>query len=135
MNEHPNRPLLANFRDELAALGGELREMVAARWELVRLELEADRQALRGLVLTWLAALLMALTALPVLVVCLAEMLDGWMNVPRSVWLLGFGLGLMAFALLGGYLAWRRFRRRMVGLRETLEELREDLVWLREKRK
>ena len=135
MKESPNRPLLADFRDELAALGGELREMAAARWELVRIELEADRQALRGLVLTWLAALLMVLTALPVLVVCLAEMLDGWINVPRSVWLLGFGLGLMAFALLGGYLAWRRFRRRMVGLRETLEELREDLVWLREKRK
>jgi uncharacterized membrane protein YqjE len=135
MKESPNRPLLADFRDELAALGGELREMAAARWELVWLELEADRQTLRGLVLTWLIALLMALTALPVLIVCLAEMLNGWMNVPRSVWLLGFGLGLMAFALLGGYLAWRRFRRRMVGLRETLEELREDLVWLREKRK
>ena len=135
MNETPPRPLLADFRDELAALGGELRDMAAARWELVRLELEADRQTLRGLVLTWLIALLMVLTALPVLTVCLAEMLDGWMNVPRSVWLLGFGLGLMAFALLGGYFAWRRFRRHVVGLRETLEELREDLVWLREKKK
>jgi len=135
MSETPNHPLLADLRDELAALGGELREMAAARWELARLELEADRQTLRGLVLAWLVALLMALTALPVLVVCLAEMLDRWQNVPRSVWLLGFGLGLLAFALLGGYLAWRRFRRRAVGLQETLEELREDLLWLREKRK
>jgi len=134
MSETPNRPLLADFRDELAALGGELREMAAARWQLARLELEADRQTLRGLVLAWLMALLMALTALPVLVVCLAEMLDGWQNVPRSGWLLGFGLGLLAFALLGGYLAWRHFRRHVVGLQETLEELREDLVWLQEKR-
>jgi uncharacterized membrane protein YqjE len=135
MSETPDRPLLADLRDELAALGGELREMAAARWQLARLELEADRQTLRGLVLAWLIALLMALTALPVLVVCLAETLADWRNVPRSVWLLGFGLGLLVFALLGGYLAWRRFRRRVVGLQETLEELREDLVWLREKRK
>ena len=135
MSQTPERPLLADFRDELAVLGGELREMAAARWELARLELEADRRTLRGLVLAWLIALLMALTALPVLVVCLAEMLAGWQNVPRSVWLLGFGLGLLAIALLGGCLAWRRFRRRVVGLQETLEELREDLVWLREKRK
>jgi len=135
MSEPPNRPLLADLRDELATLGEELREMAAARWQLARLELEADRQTLRSLVLSWLVALLMALTALPLLVVCLAEMLDGWQNVPRSVWLLGFGLGLLAFALLGGYLAWRRFRRQVVGLQETLEELREDLVWLREKRK
>ena len=134
MSETPNRPLLADLRDELAALGGELREMAAARWQLARLELEADRQTLRGLALAWLVALLMALTALPVLVVCLAEMLGGWQNVPRSVWLLGFGLGLLAFALLGGYLAWRRFRRRVVGLQETLEELREDLIWLQDKR-
>ena len=135
MSETPDRPLLADLRNELAALGGELREMAAARWQLARLELEADRQTLRGLILAWLIALLMALTALPVLVVCLAELLGGWMNVPRSVWLLGFGLGLLAFALPGGYLAWRRFRRHVVGLQETLEELREDLVWLQEKRK
>jgi hypothetical protein len=34
---------------------------------------------------------------------------------------------------LGGSLAWRRFRRNFIGLRETLEELREDVLWLKEK--
>jgi hypothetical protein len=29
-------------------------------------------------------------------------------------------------------LAWRSFRRRFTGLRETFEELREDTVWIGE---
>ena len=41
-------------------------------------------------------------------------------------------MGLLVAAALVAWLAWRRFRRRFVGLEETLEELREDLVWLQE---
>jgi hypothetical protein len=41
-------------------------------------------------------------------------------------------LGLLTAAALVGWLAWRRFRRQFTGLEETLEELREDLVWLQE---
>ena len=104
--------------------------MLAARWELARLEMAADGRAFRVLVLALLAALLMLLTALPLLAVYFAELLDGVGGLPRSDWLLLFALALVAFALAGGYLAYRRFRRRVIGLQETLEELREDLVWL-----
>jgi hypothetical protein len=127
------RPLLADLRAELGAMGGELREMASARWELARLELQADLLSVKRLAIAWLAAAVMALAALPLLAVCAAEALDGCGNIPRGGWLLIFADGLLMLALGGSYFAWRRFRRRFVGLQETLEELREDLVWLQEK--
>ena len=133
MNDSTQRPLLADVRTELGALGGELREMAPQRWELARLELQADLLSAKRLALAWLAAAVMVLTALPILVICLAEALDGCGDITRGGWLLTFGGGLLILAVAGGYLAWRRFRRRFVGLQETLEELREDLVWLQEK--
>ena len=128
------RPLLADIRTDLGALGGELREMAAERWKLARLELQADLVSAKRLAIAWLAAAVMVLTALPVLVVCLAEALDGCGQITCVGWLLIFAGGLLVLALGIGHLAWRRFRRRFIGLQETLEELREDLVWLREKK-
>ena len=133
MKNSAERPLLDDVRAELGALGGELREMAAARWELARLELQADLRATKQLAIAWLAAAVMALTALPLAAVWLAEALDGCGHIARREWLLIFAGGLLVLALTGGQLAWRRFRRRFLGLQETLEELHEDLVWLGEK--
>jgi hypothetical protein len=133
MKDPTDRPLLSNLRAELGAVAGEVREMATARWELARLELEADLLSAKRLAMTWLAAAIMALTALPLLAVGLAESLDGCCDIARRDWLWIFGAGLLILAVGSGYLAWRRFRRRFVGLEETLEELREDLLWLREK--
>jgi uncharacterized membrane protein YqjE len=133
MNDPSQRPLLADICEELSVLGRELREMVATRWELARMELLADLRSARRLVITWLVAIVMAITSLPLLAICLAEVLDGCGGIPSSVWLLIFAAGLLILAALGAYVAWRRFRRRFVGLQETLEELREDLLWVQEK--
>ncbi len=129
----PQRPLFADLRDEIGALGAELREMAAARWELARLELQADLRSAKRLAFAWLASAVLALTALPLVAACLAEALDGRAGIHRGRWLLIFAGGLLILALSGGYLAWRRFWRKFTGLRETMEELREDMVWLREK--
>ncbi len=133
MKPHAQRPLLADIRAELNALGGELRGMAAARWELARLELESDLRSAKRLAIAWLVALWMVITSLPLAAVCLADALDGCGQIARGGWLLIFAGGLWTAALAGGLLAWRRFRHRFVGLQETFEELREDLVWLREK--
>jgi hypothetical protein len=132
MNDSADRPLLADLRAELGALGGELREMALLRWELARLELQADLVSAKRLAIAWLAAAVMALTALPLVAVCLAEALDGFGQIARGGWLLIFAGSLLILSLAGGYFAWRCFRRRFIGLQETLEELREDFVWLRE---
>jgi protein-S-isoprenylcysteine O-methyltransferase Ste14 len=50
----------------------------------------------------------------------------------RQSWLTIFGLGLLGLGILLGFLAWWTFRRRFTALEETLEEIREDLVWLSE---
>jgi hypothetical protein len=133
MKPYARQSLLTDARAELGALGGELREMAVARWELARLELQSDLRSAKRLAIAWLAAALMVVTSLPLVAVCLADALDGCGRIPRGGWLLIFAGGLWALALVGGLLAWRRFRRRFVGLQETLEELREDLIWLREK--
>lgn len=133
MTDPADRPLFSDLRAEFDAVTGELREMAVARWELARLELEADLLSTKRLATTWLMAAVMALTSLPILVVALAETLDGCCGIARRDWLWIFAAGLLILALSSGYFAWRRFRRRFVGLEETLEELREDIVWLREK--
>jgi hypothetical protein len=135
MDDPAQRPLLTDLREELTGLAGEVREMAAARWELARLELQHDAHCVRRLAVAGLLAAIAALTALPLLVMCLADVLAGCGNIPRAVWLLIFGAGLLSAAAATMYFAWRGFRRRFIGLQETLEEIREDLVWLREKGK
>jgi hypothetical protein len=134
MSDTTDRPLLADVRKELGSLGAELREMASARWELARLEVAADLRSARRLAVAWLVAVVMLLTALPLAVAGLAEALGGCLGVSRVGWLLIFAAALLLLATLGGYLAWRRFRRNFIGLRETLEELQEDAVWLKEAR-
>jgi hypothetical protein len=134
MNDPAQRPLFADLRDEIGALGAELREMAQARWELARLELLADLRAAQRLAVAWLLSAVLALTALPLLAASLAEAMDGRAGIRRWGWLLIFAGGLLILALSGGYLAWRRFWRKFTGLRETMEELREDSIWLRETR-
>jgi hypothetical protein len=133
MSDPSHRPLLADVREQLGALGHELREMLTARWELARLELQADLRSVRRLAIAWLVAIVMAFTSLPLLAICLAAALDGCGGIASRVWLLIFAAGLLSVAILGAYAAWRCFRRRFVGLQETLEELREDLLWLQDK--
>jgi uncharacterized membrane protein YqjE len=133
MSNPTERPLFADVRTELGSLGAELREMVAARWQLARLEIEADVRSAKRLIIAWLVAVVMLLTALPVAAVGLAEALDGWQGISRVGWLLIFAAALVVLAIAGVCFAWRRFRRNFLGLRETLEELREDAVWFKEK--
>ncbi len=134
MSDSANRSLFSDFRAQLGALGADLREMAALRWQLARLELQSDLRELVLLAIVWLAAVVMILTALPLGAVLLADVLDGIGHIGRAGWLAIFAGGLAITAILGAYLAWRRFCRRFAGLRETLEELREDLLWLREAR-
>lgn len=124
------RPLLAEFEQQVRGLAGDLRELLALRWRLARLEIELDLGAARRLTVTTVAAVVTGLTGLPLLAACAAELLDGWWGVSRAGWLALMGAGLVGVAVLVGWTAWRRFRREVVGLRETLAEFREDLLWL-----
>lgn len=127
-----NRPVLSGLRDGLGALAGELAESLKLRLELAQLELTEDYRAGKRLGLVLAAALVMALTSLPLFLASLAETLDGVGRIGRAGWLLVFALVLVLIATSSSAVAWRRFRRNMAGLQQTIEELREDLLWLRE---
>jgi hypothetical protein len=118
-------PLLA----ELTGLRAEVRGAAAARWRMARLELGVALTDIRRLAVAFAVAALLALVSLPVLVVAVADLLAGCWGIDRTGWLLiEFG-GLVVTAAAIGWLGWRRFQSRFVGLEETLEVLREDLAW------
>lgn len=126
------RPLLEDFGRQVAGLATDVQELLAMRWHLARLEIESDVGAAKRLAATAGIAAVTGLTGLPLAACCAAELLDGWWGVSRVGWLALLGSGLIAVALLVGWTGWRRFRRDVLGLRETLAELREDLLWMQE---
>jgi uncharacterized membrane protein YqjE len=128
MTPKPDRPLLADIKDDLGRMAADAREMLALRWELARLELRADGRAARRLAIVLGVAVVLVLTALPLLVLAAAE----WLGLSTAGWLCLIGVALIAIAAIVAYVAWRGFRRRFTGMAHSLEELREDLVWLRE---
>ncbi len=128
----PDRPLLADLKAELRGLTADMSEMLQLRWELARLEIQADLGHLKRLAFIWGVAAVMALTALPLLATCVADALDGWQGIARRGWLLIFGLALLCTAVICACFGRVWFRRRFVGLQQTLEELREDLEWVKE---
>jgi len=127
----PDRPLFDDVKHEVARLAAGFEAMVALRFKLARLEFDAAVGSIKRLGLVWAVAATMGLTALPVLVVGIALLLP-LSDAMRAGFLLLVGLVLIVGAILAGWSAWRRFRREFVGLEESLEELREDLVWVRE---
>jgi len=124
--------LFAGLRDELGGLSAELARLVRLHGELARLEIHNDLAEVRRLAVVLGGAAVLGLTALPLLATSLAWWLDGRAGLGFRAWLAIFGVGLLLIAAAGGVFAWRRFRRRYSGMAETLEELREDLVWLGE---
>jgi hypothetical protein len=130
--DQPDRSIFAALKDEMARLAANLGQMGALRWELARREALADLRAARRLAVAVAVALVLGLAALPLVAVAAAWCLDGRLGVAWQIWLLIFAAGLAAGAALLALLAWRRFRRDFVPLTETLEELREDVAWLRE---
>jgi hypothetical protein len=135
MSESPQsarRPLLERLGKELTGLGDDLRESLVLRWQLATLEIEADLRSGRRLAIGLGVAIVMILTALPLLLVAAAHELDGCCGLSTTGWLLTAGGVLLVTSPALAWLAWRRFRRRVVALQQTLEELHEDAVWLRE---
>lgn len=122
------RELLTKASGEVHGVLRDLREMLAARWALGRLEIDVAVGQLKRLAIVLALAGVLALTALPVLVVALANSF-----CPYSTTILWFaGGGLLAIGVVAGVLAWRRFRREFSPLEDSLAELHEDLEWLRE---
>ncbi|MDP6719674.1 MAG: phage holin family protein [Pirellulaceae bacterium] len=107
-------------------------EMASLRWQLAELELHSDLAAARRLGLLGGAGVVAAIAAVAVLTVVLAGQLDAGLNSDFPWVTLSVGCSMLAGGLLAAWWGWRRFRGEFHGLRESIDECREDLVWLRE---
>ena len=127
-----DRPLLDELRGEVTAVAAEAEQLVKLRWRLAEIELrESARTAQRFAVWASVAAVVL-LTALPILIIATADWLNTSVPLGPLSWTWLFGLAMALAGPLLGWLAWRRFRRDFRGLEQSIEELREDIVWLRE---
>jgi len=125
-------PLLYGLKSELGSLKGEVGQMLKLRWQLAKIELLSDLCLFRRLTFVAAMVFLMLITAIPTLLVLLAMVLNTFLGINTIGWLAIFGFGLLATSSLAAWLAWRHFKRQFIGLEESLEELAEDAVWLRE---
>jgi hypothetical protein len=126
------KPLFEDFRREVRGLAGQLREAFALRTELARQEIQADLRRAQRLAISVAVGGVLLMAAIPLPAVAAAVLLDGCGGIPGWGWMLIFAGGLFLIALAAIFWAWRLFRRRITLLRQTCDELREDLHWLRE---
>ncbi len=120
-------PLLAKLREELSGMAGEASHLAALRWRLAEIELRQSAATVRRFSLWALVAATLLLTSLPMFTVALSV----WL-LPGLGWSWTIGLVLAIAGLATATLAWRRFRRDFHGLEQSIEELREDLQWVKE---
>ena len=78
------------------------------------------------------AGLVAAIAAIPVLTIVLGGQLDAGLDNSFPWVTLSAGCLMLLGGLLAAWFGWRRFRGEFLGLRESIDECREDLIWLRE---
>lgn len=130
--DEPERPSVDQLKEGIAQLGADLRTMARLRWQLARLEWDAAVGQLRRLAVVLVLAGVAVLASLSVFAVAAVELLEGWLGVSRAGWLGVCGAALLVAGIVMAWLARRQFRRHFTGMQQTLEELREDALWIEE---
>ncbi|NQU24543.1 MAG: phage holin family protein [Candidatus Nealsonbacteria bacterium] len=128
----PRRSATAALRDEINSLAADVKESAVLRWELAQFELRSAATQIKRLAIGLAAAGVLLLCCVPILTIALAAWLAERTIISFAGWSAILGVAFLVAGAAGGYVAWRRFRRRFIGMEETLEELHEDLLWLRE---
>ena len=116
----------------ISRLVDEFGRMLRLRRDLAELEIRHDYRLVRRFAVTAGVGVALTLVAVPLLLFVVAHGLEGMTRLSRVDWLLIFGLALVVPGLTISVVAVRKFRTGFCGLRSTLAELNEDLVWLRE---
>lgn len=106
--------------------------MLAARWELARLESDLAARQLKRLVCVLCVAAVLATAGVTLLCLVLVEVTAPQVALSREAWLAIVAASLLGLAIAAAVSGYLLFRRRFVGWQDSLSELREDTVWLRE---
>ncbi len=111
---------------------GKLCELFDARWAMAQLEIRHNISAAKRLAIVGGVGAVLALTALPILVIAASTALSSITTLDETAWRLILGGGLLLLGLAAMLLSWRTFRGNFTGLSETASELQEDRRWLQE---
>ena len=130
--DEPESSPIAGLKEGIARLGADLRRMARLRLQLARLEWDAAVGQFRRLAIALVLAAVAILASVCLFTVAAAELLAGWLGGSRAGWLGICGGALLVAGLLTAWLVRHQFPRRFTGMQETLEELREDAVWIEE---
>jgi len=124
--------LMRRLGGDLKGAGEDLQAMLTLRWELARLEISLAVRQIKALAIVLAVVGVVALVSLSVLTVAAALWISvHWHRTPEST-LFIVGAVLLVLALLLGFGAVARFRRRFRGLEDSIAELQEDAEWLKE---
>lgn len=118
--------------DELGRTWADLAETLELRHRLAEAEIRSDLAAGKRLGTFGGVGVVFSLAGLPLVLSALAWEASILTNLSFACWLLILGGPLLALGLVIVYSAWRTFRRDFLALSATRQELREDLLWLRE---
>lgn len=113
-------------------IAGELAEAIQLRRELAELEVRHDRALLKRFSLVGGLAAAMVLCGVPLLLTAAAWELAQVTELGFAGWLVGFGAAFVVPGTVGLAVGIRRLRGEFCGLQNTLAELREDSLWVRE---
>ena len=113
-------------------IAGELAEAIQLRRELAELEVRHDRALLKRFSLVGGLAAALLLCGVPLLLTAAAWWLAQVTELGFVGWLVGFGAVLVVPGTVGLAVGIRRLRGEFCGLQNTLAELREDSLWVRE---
>ena len=132
MSSDPTTAPFSSVRKDLRQTMSDISAMLNARRRLAELEIRHDIAASRQLLIVGGVAIVLVLVGLPVAVVAITLQLEELYSDS-----LHWPMLLVAtfFILIGSVVLWSswvRFRRDFLGLQESMAELREDLIWLRD---
>jgi hypothetical protein len=128
----PSPPDSSDPRRELHRVGRDVAHMLTARWELAELEYGAARRDALRLAVVLAFTSVLATVGMALLGEALAQWLGEVSAWPPQAWRIILASVSIFGAAAAAGLGYRRFRREFTGFSESLEEMREDIVWLRE---
>lgn len=117
-----------------ADLASDVQTMLEARGRLAELELAAATRATKGFAVFAVVSVVLAIAGLSILMMVAGLQLDEHYPLVEHVPV--WTLSLAGLQLLGGPLlalfSWIGYRRRLSQLTQSLDEFKEDVVWLKE---
>ena len=123
----------SSFTADAQRLWTDVQTMLRVRRELAQVEVQSDIATTKRLLVIGGVGLACLFVSLPLFAFVFAVWVEQQFDIQRQHVMLDLAAILLAAGSITMWSAWRGFRRDFVGLRDSLAEIQEDVVWLRER--